>query len=137
VAEVTELCGMRIMAVDGERFRQARALVQLRQGGGVVHAVLGHFPVGGPLPASDGEQSGPGHLNVVLARQGSSARLLRVLDQWPDPCKYTEDVGACRTPGKVARSGVQNEVDLLFQSDRFQTDVLDRRIGRPDQRMPM
>ena len=134
IAEVAELRSVLMMAVDVQRLRHARPLVQFGQGGGVVHAVLGHFPVGGPLAAGDGEQPGPGHLDGVLARQGGSARRLG-LDQWADAGKYAENVGARRMSREVTRSGVQNEIDLFLQSDRFQAHVFDRRVGSPDQRV--
>ena len=99
-AQVAELLGVLLVAVDAQCFRHARPLVQLGQRGGVIHAVLGHLPVGRPLSAGDREQPGLRHLDRVLAGKCGRAGRFRRLHQRPDAGEDAEDVGPRRIAGR-------------------------------------
>ena len=63
----TEPGGLAKMAVNGQVARDARLLRQLRQRGGLVHAIFSHVPIRGPLAASDREQAALIDVNGVIA----------------------------------------------------------------------
>ena len=136
IPQVAELLRVGMVAVDAQGLRHAGTLVQLCQCGGVVHAVLGYLPVGGPLSAGDAQEPGSGHLDRVLPRQGGRAGNLRAFTRGRIPTK-TLRISARRPPGEAARSGVQKEIDLFFQGDRLETHLGDWCIGCSDQRVPV
>src|SRR5260221_11061023 len=66
----TELLGLAMEAVDIEVPGRAGLLGKPGQGGCLVHAVLGHVPVGGPLPSGDVEKARGIDVDRVVARDG-------------------------------------------------------------------
>jgi hypothetical protein len=59
-----------VEAVDVQGLLDARIGPAIGEGGGVIHAILGRVPVGGPLAAGDAEEAALVDVNGVIARQG-------------------------------------------------------------------
>ena len=98
----------------------------------MVHAVLGHLPIGCPFAAGDGQQAGLRDLDGVIARECGGGVDLAGFDERPDTGEHTEDVGAGRTSGEITACGFEDEVDFVIQRPRLEGGGRDGRVGGPD-----
>ena len=128
---------MLMESVDVQMFRCAWFFRQLRQRRRLVHAILGHVPVCGPLAAGDGEQTRPIDVNRMVARKPRSVPPRTGFHQRPDTRKHAKHIAAAGGLVQILRRGGENEFDLLLHRHRFQRDLGDGSIGSANQRVLM
>ena len=125
--------GILAVAVDVEFLGHALAPGKSRYFDGLVHRVLGHQAVGGPLAAGDRHQTVVRGDDLVAARN-----LLRVLAlllgrrQRTLTREYREDVLVGGRRVHVESRGAEDEVDLLLQRTRLLLRGGAHDVGRSD-----